>query len=166
MYDLLAKKGQLFAVILGVIVIVIFLGSVFGGLSSGGYDLSDDLNQIMKANPEENMFTFFNPGLMITGVLVVIGLALALGFGLWQLISDPKGSLKGIIGIAVIALVFFALYATANSDLQGPIGDTLAKFDVGENISKLISGGLGTSLLLAGAAVVAMIAFEIYNSFK
>jgi len=37
MYKLLTSKGQLFALLLGVACIAIFLISVFNGLSSAGY---------------------------------------------------------------------------------------------------------------------------------
>ncbi len=168
MYNLLAKKGQLFAILLGVVAVVIFLGTVIGGLGSSGYSLSDDLNQIMKNNPDQT-FNFFNPGLAITLALIVIGAVVAVLFGLYQLVSAPKNSLKLIVSLAVIAVLFFALYSTSSSDFDSPIGATLMRFaetGVTENVSKVISGGLMTTLILAGIAIVGMLLFEIYNIFK
>ncbi len=167
MYSFLSRKGQGLAVMLGVLLTVIYLGSVFGGLSSAGYSVSDDLNRIMKDNPGQT-FDFFNPGLMLTGVLIIICAVTAIGFGLFQMFSAPKNSLKMIIALAVIIGVFFALYSTSSADLEvgNPISDTLQKFEVGENVSKLISGGLKTTLLLAGLSALSMIVMEIYNIFK
>jgi len=167
MYELLAKKGQLFAIALGVIVVAIFLGSVIGGLSSGGYDMSSDLNKIMKSNPDQT-FDFFDIGITLTGLLVVIAAAAAVLFGLFQMISAPKNSIKAIVGIVVLVGIFFVLYTTSSADLDSPIRDTILdpKFAVDENSSKLISGGLKTTFLMGAGAVLSMILFEIYNIFK
>lgn len=166
MYQLLAKKGQLFAIILGVAVVAIFLGSVFSGLGSSGYSLGDDLNQIMKDNPGQT-FDFFNPGIMLTGVLIAVGIGLALLFGIVQLLSAPKQSMKAIIGMLVIAAAFFAFYSTSTSGIEDPfMNNILGKFDVSENVSKLISGGIMTTLVLGGLAFAAMILAEVGNLFK
>lgn len=165
MYSLLAKKGQLFAILLGVGVVVIYLATVIGGIGSAGYDMSSDLNQVLKNNPDQS-FDFFNVGLQLTIGLVVIAAAAAVFFGLYQMISSPKDSLKGIIGVAVIAAVFFGLYSSADADTASAIGNTIQKFKISENVSKLISGGILTTGILAGVSLVAMVLFEIYNIFK
>lgn len=165
MYQLLVKKGQLFAIVLGVGIVAIFLISVFGGLSNAGYTMGDDLNAIMKANPDQT-FSFFDIGLQLTVALIVIGLVAAVLFGIFQLISAPKQSMKGIIGMAVIAILFFALYSTSGTDGDTVIGPVLDRFDVGDNTSKLISGGIMTTLILLGLSLVSMILFEVYNLFK
>ena len=165
MYQLLAKKGQLFAILLGVLVVAIFLGSVLSGLSSGGYSIGDDLNNIMKNNPDQT-FSFFDIGLQLTIALVVIALIIAVLFGLYQLISAPKQSIKGIIGMAVIAALFFALYSSAGTDANSVIGGVIQKFNISDNVSKLISGGIMTTLILAGVSLASMVIFEIYNLFK
>jgi len=165
MYQLLAKKGQLFAILLGVLVCAIFLGSVFSGLGSSGYTVGDDLNAIMKANPDQS-FSFFDIGLQLTLALIVIGLVAAVLFGLFQLVTAPKQSIKGIIGIAVIAVLFFALYSSAGTDTDSVIGPIIAKFNVTDNVSKLISGGIMTTLILGGLSLASMVLFEVYNLFK
>jgi len=165
MYTLLAKKGQLFSIILGVVVIAIYFISVFTGLNSSGYTVSDDLNQIMKNNPDQE-FSFFNAGLMITLILVVVAAVIALLFGIWQLVSTPKNSIKAIVFVGAILAVFFAMYTMADSDLDGPISLTLQKFNVGEQVSRLISGGLWSSIILAVLALGSMVVFEVYNLFK
>jgi hypothetical protein len=165
MYSLLAKRGQLFAILLGVTVVAIFLGSVIGGLSSAGYSMSSDLNQIMKDNPDQT-FNFFNFGLYATVGLILIAAALAIFFGLFQMLSNIKGSLTGIIALVAIIALFFLFYSTGSDDLSGPLAETLQKFDITANISKFISGGLWTTILLAGISIVAMVLFEIWNAFK
>jgi len=77
MYSLLAKRGQLFAILLGVAIVVIFLGSVIGGLSSAGYNMGTDLVQVLKNDPAQD-FSFFDIGLYLTMGLIVIAAVLAL----------------------------------------------------------------------------------------
>ena len=165
MYSLLAKKGQLFAILLGVAVVIIYLATVIGGIGNAGYDMSTDLNQVLKNNTDQS-FSFFDVGLKLTVGLVIVAAVIAVVFGLIQMLSAPKNSLKGIIGIAVIAAVFFGLYSSADADTTSAISKTLQKFDVSDNVSKLISGGILTTGILAGASVVVMIFGEIYNLFK
>ena len=165
MYSLLAKKGQLFAIILGLGGVIIYLFSVISGIRGAGYELSTDLNQVLKNNPEQT-FDFFNPGVYLIGALIVTAAVCALGGGLWQMISAPKNSLKGILGIGLIAILFFGLYSTAGTDAGSVIGETLQKFDISDNVSKFISGSLLTTGILAGLSVVAIILGEIYNLFK
>jgi len=165
MYKFLTKRGQLLALLLGVAVIVIYLTSVFGGLSSAGYSVSDDLNQIMKNNPNTD-FSFFNTGLGLTIGLIIFAVAIAIIFGLIQILSSPKASLKGIIGVAVIAILFFLLSSSATAETTGKIGELVQRFDISDSISKFISGGLSTTLILAGIAVVIMVLGEIWNLFK
>ncbi|MEL6122481.1 MAG: hypothetical protein AAFQ02_00210 [Bacteroidota bacterium] len=165
MYQLLSKRGQLFAILLGVAVSAIYLITVLGGLSSNGYSASDDLVAVLKNNPEQK-FGFFDLGLQLTLALIVIAVVAALLFGIWQLVTNIKGSLKWLIALAVIAIVFFAIYSSADTDANSVIGPTLQEFNISDNVSKLITGGLFTTLILAGLALVSGVLLEIYNIFK
>lgn len=167
MYQLLAKKGQLFAIGLGVSVVALYLITVLSGLSSAGYSVSDDLVTVLKSNTGET-FDFFDLGLKITIALIGIAVIVALLFGLYQLLTNLKGSLTGLIGIAVIIGLFFALYSTANTDLEqgNAIVEKLHKFNITENISKIIEGSLKTTIIMAVIAVASMFLLEIYNMFK
>lgn len=165
MYKLLTDKGQLFALLLGLVCIAIFLGTVLSGISGAGYSVSDDLNQIMKNNPAAD-FSFFNPGITVVLVLIAVALIFAVLFGLFQLVSSPKSSMKGILGAVAIVAIFFITYNMAGSDISGPIAETLQKFSVSENISKLIGGGMVTTGILGGLAFILLIVFEIFNLFK
>ena len=167
MYQLLAKKGQLFAIGLGVSVVALYLITVISGLSSAGYSVSDDLVTVLKSNTGET-FDFFDLGLQITIALIAIAVLVAVLFGLYQLLTNLKGSLTGLIGIAVIIGLFFALYSTANTDLEqgNAIVNTLQKFDITDNISKIIEGSLKTTIIMAIIAIASMFLLEIYNMFK
>jgi len=166
MYKFLTKNGQLLAILLGVAVVAIFLITVFTGLDGAGYSVGDDLNQIMKDAPEgeKPAFDFFNLGLGLTIGLIVIAFIAALIFGLWQLITSPKQSLKGILAVVAIAAIFFAFYSTGVAEVAKE--GLLDKHGVSDNVSKLISGGIWTTLMLLGGAFAIMILSEVRNLFK
>ena len=165
MYSLLAKRGQLFAILLGVGIVVIFLGSVIGGLNGAGYNMGTDLVQVLKNDPAQD-FSFFDIGLYLTMGLIAIAAVLALLFGLYQMLTNIKGSLTGIIALVAIAAIFFGFYSSAPDDLTGPISGVLQQFDISAGISKFISGALWTTIILALLSVAAMVILEIWNMFK
>ena len=165
MYKLLTDKGQMFALLLGLVCIAIFFGTVLSGLGSAGYSVSDDLNQIMKNNPGAD-FSFFDTGIFLVTALIAIALIAAVLFGLVQLISSPKSSMKGILSVVAIVAIFFVTYNMASPDSTGPIAETLQKFNVSENISKMIGGGITTTGILGGIAFLLLVVFEVFNLFK
>ena len=155
----------MFAFVLGLVVVLLILGSVVFGLSGAGYDTSTDLVQILK-NSETEEFNFFN--LVVTLPIILIGLALlfAVGFSLMQLLSDPKGSMKALIGLAVVVILFVVFYSMAAPETSGRIAMLHDKFGITDTASKLISGGIKTTLTLVGAAALLMVISEIRNLFK
>jgi len=168
MYKFLTKHGQLLAILLGVLVVALFLGSVFSGLGAAGYGVGDDLNLILKnakqAEGPVPAFDFFNPGLGATLALAAIAALSALLFGIWQLITSPKESMKGILGIVALLAIFFAFYSSA--DPGNVAKDLLDRFTINDNVSNLITGGIATTLVLLGGAFVIMILAEVRNLFK
>lgn len=165
MYKLLTDKGQLFALILALICIAIFFGTVLSGIGSAGYSVSDDLNQIMKNNPGAD-FSFFNTGIGLVMILIIITFVIAVLFGLFQIITSPKSSMKGIIIAIALLAMFFITYSMGASDTTGPIAATLQKFNVSETISKMISGGITTTAILTALAGVLVIVLELFNFSK
>ena len=165
MYKMLTSKGQLFALLLGILVIAIVLISIVTGINGAGYDLSTDLNQVLKDNPGEP-FNYFNPMVTLVGLMIVIAAAAWLLFSLWQLISAPKQSIKGLLGVAALIVIFIIFFSISQNETSGSIWDTIQKFNVSETASKIISGGLKTTLTLAILAIGAMIVFEVVNIFK
>ncbi len=165
MYNFLVKRGQLFALLLGVGVVAIYLITVFSGLRSAGYSTSDDLNQILKNNPDAD-FGFFDLGIYLTGGLIAFAAAIAVIFGLLQVLRSPKGALKGIIAVAAIAILFFVLSNMAEAESTGKIGELVQRFNVSDTVSKYITGGLQTTMILAAASALFMVLGEIRNIFK
>ncbi len=165
MYKFLTKNGQTMALGLGVLVIAIFLISVFTGLSNAGYDMSTDLNKLTDAEQAE--IGFFDAGIKLTVFMIFIAFVLAfVVFGIFDLMKFPKNAIKFAIGVIGLAVVFFALYKTSSFDTAGRMELLNEKFEITESISKFISGGIKTTLGLLGFSVIAVIAGELWALFK
>ena len=165
-FTLLTKRGQLFALILALVCIAIVFVSILSGLGSAGYDTSLDLVPIMQDEESTQNFNFFSPAVRIPSYLAVICFFIMIAGVFKDIFSDPKGSIKMIIGLVVLAVVFFALYSSSAAENTGKISYLVQEFDVSDNVSKLISGGIKTTVGLTIVAAISMVFMEIWNMFK
>lgn len=164
LFTFLSSKGQTGALILGLLACLIAIGSIISGVKSN-YTLSTDLVPIFKNNPDAS-FDFFNPAIYVVLALIAIAAFLMFFFGFAGIFTNPKGSMKGIIGFGAIVVLFFIFYATASSGMNTGLSDLLGKFDVSENVSKYISGGIKTAVWGIVIAFAAAAIMEILNLFK
>ncbi|MDF1698141.1 MAG: hypothetical protein P1U56_19995 [Saprospiraceae bacterium] len=165
MYKFLTKNGQTMALGLGVLVIAIFLISIFMGFSDMGYNMSTDLNKLSDA--EQADIGFFDAGIKLTVFMIAISFLLAfVVFGIFDLIKFPKNAIKFAIGALGLAIVFYALYATSSFDTGGRLTKLNDDFAITPAISKFISGGIKTTLGLLGFSVFAVIVGELWALFK
>jgi hypothetical protein len=156
MYKILTKHGQLAAFGLGLLVIVIFLVSVFSGI--------DGFNALSKE--DQYTSTIFDIGLRLTVILLVICTVIALLFALYQTVTHPKAALKGIIALVVLVIIFVVLYSMSVAETTGPVAESVQEFGLTENQSKLVSAGIKATLLLGGLAIAAFVVSEVRNLFK
>lgn len=156
MYEFLVKRGEMLAFGLGIILVLLFLFTVIPNLDS------------FNALPEDQQKTsdIFNIGLWLALILSAITAITAVAAGIWQFIKNPKGSLKVLVGLGVIAIIFAIFYATATVETTGSIVDAAAEFKVDDNTSKMITAGIKTAILMSVGSVVAFIGAELYNAFK
>ncbi len=162
MYNFLTKKGQLFAFLLGAISTIIVVGSILGNANKAMLDNPE----AAKMAPEIANTGILNTGLNITVILFVVALGAAVIFGLLNLVTNFKGSLKFIIGFAVMIIAFFVLKSTAEHESVGKIVETMTEFNIDEGLSKGISAAIKGTIGMAVVAVGSMIIFEVINMFK
>lgn len=156
MYEFLTKKGEMLAFGLGVLLVLIFLGTVIPNLDS------------FNALPKDLQKTsgVFDIGLYLAIILLIVTVVVAIGAGLFHLVKNPKGSVKVLAGVAVLAVILFAFYATSEAETTGRTAELAQQFEVGDQASKFISGAIKTSLALCGLSALAFAVGEIYNTFK
>ncbi len=144
MYNFLVKNGQLVAFGVGLLITIVYFVGAVGGDS-----------------PDR-----FNFGLITAMVLAAICAVVMIAFGLFQVASDPKGSMKGIITFGLLIGLFAVLYSTADPTLSPAMIAGGEGAGLSDSTSKLISGGMLTTLFLLGATGVAFALSEIRNFFK
>jgi hypothetical protein len=162
MYNFLVKNGQALAFGLGTLIVVVFFAMVLPN-SSGFMDL-----------PREEQYTtsMFNFGIQMAVVLIVAATAAMVLFGLFQIFSNLKGSVKGLIGFGALVAVFVIAYSATSTDVSPAIQESINKFQISQEAEiteghlKMIGGGITTALVLSAVAFVSFIVFEIINFFK
>lgn len=155
MYKFLAKNGQLVAFGAGVLITAGFLAGVLGGIE----------DFMATAEDQRNQSNIFNFGLYAVIGLTVLGFVAALGFGLFQTLSNPKGAIKGIAGLALIVGLFFVGQALAGADSEG-VKDALAEFNVTDGQSAIINGSIVGGAILAGLTAVAFVGGELMSFIR
>ena len=159
MYKYLTKNGQLIAFGVGGLITIIFIIVAFSGL--------DEFNSLSKdERPESDNFNF---GISASIFLIVVCFFLMLGFGIYQVATNFKSSMKGIIGFAVIVLIFIiasSMVPESIEEIPQYISKPMMKYDVTLANYGFISGGIMTAVLLFVGAVLAFVGSEIFNFFK
>ena len=155
MYKFLAKNGQFVAFGAGVLITFGFLAGVLGGI--------DDF--MATAEDQRNQSNIFNFGLYAVIGLTILGFLAALGFGLFQTLSNPKGAIKGIGGLALIVALFFIGQALAGADSEG-VKDALAEFNVTDGQSAIINGSIVGGIILAALTAIAFVGGELMSFIR
>ena len=165
MYKFLTKNGQTVALGFGVLVILIFIFSINSGFNNSAYSMSQDLSGLPDSELHE--IGFFDSGIAITSFMVIASFLLAfIVFGITDLIKFPKNAIKFLIGGLVLAVIFFALYSMSDVETIGKLPELHDRFDISDKVSKLISGGIKTTVGLLIISVIALVVGEIYSMFK
>lgn len=161
MYKFLTKNGQTLAFGLGVLITVVFLISVVSNMGE------------FTAMAEEKQMetTIFDFGLYGAMALAVIAAAAMVIFGLAQVVTSFKSSMKGILGFVALLVVFFVSYSMTDTSVSPYIQGAIDKFEQGgavftEGNLKFISGGISTTIVLVVVAAAAFVVSEITNLFK
>jgi len=155
MYKFLAKNGQLVAFGAGVLITAGFLAGVLGGIE----------DFMATAEDQRNQSNIFNFGLYAVIGLTALGFIAALGFGLFQTLSNPKGAIKGIAGIALIIALFFIGQALAGADSEG-VKAALTEFNVTDGQSAIINGSIVGAAILAGLTGLAFVGGELMSFIR
>jgi hypothetical protein len=101
-------------------------------------------------------------GLDITYFLLIASVALGLLMPLISALSNIRSLLKGLLGIAFIAVLFLIAFAFST----GNMGPEFAKFGIGPAESRIIGAGLISLYMLLVVSFVGIFVSEIINIFK
>jgi hypothetical protein len=154
-YKFLAKNGPLLALLGAAIFVAIAIIPIIMGASA-----LEMLPEKQRAYAPEG--DIFYVAIYLTIILLVVAVALAVLLSLFKVALNPKAAMKGLIAVALLVVLFLILYSTAN----GAIPENLTKFDITENIFKVVGAGIALTLILGIGSVALIVVMEFWNYFK
>ena len=158
MYTFLTRNGQTIAFGLGILITIVAVGIILGGVG--------DFEALGEENAARYDTRIFNFGMLAAGFMCAIAAAAMVAFGIYHLATDPKGAIKGIIGLGAIILIFFVIYSIADPNTQMLAVQAKDGFLVSEGQSKMITGSIATGLILTIGAFLALAVSEILSLFR
>lgn len=163
MYKFLTKNGQAIGFLTGALVSGIFLAIALP--NAGNYDFDN------MSDPDKYASTIFNFGISGAIFMIAVAFIALVGFGLYHIATNFKSSVKGLIGVGILAVIFIVAYATASSEITPYLQGAVDNYTAGgatftpDNL-KLISAGITTAIALTLVAGGAFVFSEIRNFFK
>ena len=158
MYTFLTRNGQTLAFGLGLAIVVLMLIFIFSGVSA------------FEAIPENDVSRYdtsiFDFGMYGAVFLIIACAVAAIIFGIYQVATNPKGALKGLLGLAAVIVLVLILYSTADPDTEMLAIQARDGFFVDPGQSKFITGAIATALIMAAGAVLALAVSEVLSFFK
>ena len=124
LYNFLNKNGMMVALGIGVLIIVVHFIGIAGGVES--------FNEIPQNDPDskpqllEEGSAMVSMGINLTIALLVVAFIVLVVFGIWQVVTNPKGAIKGIAGLAVILVIFFIGWGMSEGEVL-PVWDEKGK---------------------------------------
>jgi hypothetical protein len=102
-----------------------------------------------------------NIGLIAGYILLGLAALFAVGFSIFHLIANFKKAKGALVGMVVLLVIFLIGYSISTSEAY-----TQVAIPVGEGASKIIGGGINTTFMLIGLAIVAAVFTEVYKLFR
>lgn len=157
MYEILSKKGLLFAFLLGLAVVLLFYVPVLTGMD--GFNALSEEDQVTTS--------IFDLGLWLTIILVVVAALAIIVFSILSIAKNPKGSLRGLVGLGVIILIFIIGFAmTGTPDEATRLSSIIERFQVSMSDQQIINGALFSALGIIILTAVAFVFGEISSLLK
>lgn len=163
MYNFLSKNGQLVAFLVGVVLVLIFLAMAVPSAGDYYFDTMDDADIF-----GVDIFNFGILAAIALAALCAVGMIL---FGLYHVASNPKGSIKGILGVIAIVGLMFLFYTMASGEPDhATIAGAVEKYEtssegrfISEGNLKWIGSAIRMGLLMAGLAFAALVIMPIIS---
>jgi hypothetical protein len=157
MYNILSRKGLLFAFLLGFVVVLLFYIPVLTGVQ--GFNALPD--------EQRNTTGIFDIGLTLTMVLIIVAALAIVAFSILSIVNNPKGSLRGLIGLGVILVIFGIGYAMTSDPSEGTrLAMIVEKFDIGMSSHQIINGALFSGVGILILTAVAFVFGELSSLLK
>jgi len=163
MYKFLTKNGQTISFIVGALLVIALYVLI---VSSGDYETFTAMDADGVKDEARYGFGLFDFGIGVTVLLIVVGALLMLGFGLFQSVTDIRGSLGAVAGLALIGIIFAIGYSTTELETSGEVYNVAKKFGLEDSTRKFVGGSITTGVTMIGLATLGIVVSEIRNFFK
>lgn len=157
MYNTLIKHGTTAAFIVGFLVSIFIIITTVKGV---GPDVAPDNFEAL------GQVGAFKTAVLLAVVFLIVSVVAILLGGAYGLIANPKSAIYFVIGLAVLAILFFIFYSTSTAEKSGPLWTLAQQYDISDGTSKMISGGILLTIVLLGVSAVVMLLGELRNMFK
>ena len=94
-------------------------------------------------------------------------------FGLFHVASNPKASMKGIIGVVILLVIFGIAYSISPAEPEtAQLSEAITKFETTQDSEisasnfQAIGGSMITALILLGVSFIVLVGFGVRNIFK
>ena len=108
------------------------------------------------------MDSLINIGIILAYILLALTVAGAIIFPIIHTLGDLKSAKGGLIGIAVILIVFLIAYAVSPAE-SGPFYE---KYEISPTFSKVIGGGLVATYIFSIAVLVSIVYSQVSKWIK
>ncbi len=152
MYNFLSKNGQTLAFVGGGLIAIL---TVFIAMSGIG-KLDNPTDEVLFS---KGMFDF---GLYGAYFLFFLAAAAAIILPLIHIAGNPKGAVKGLIGVGVLLVIFFIAYSMSS----GEVTETMRIWKVSSGTGKFIGGAIATSIILFFIAIASALVFSVLGILK
>ena len=107
----------------------------------------------------------FIVGLMLNWLYLLIGFAAVVTvlLPMINIVKDPKGAVKSLIGLGIVAVVLALCYALSDTT---PVTNSGGGFFENETELRLSDTGLYAAYFAVATAMLATVVGELWNSFK
>lgn len=115
---------------------------------------------------EERDATIINPKLVMmtnfTLFVILLGLILIVGFFLFGMVTNPKKTIKSVLGYLASGLAFFVFYAMA----KGTPTEASEKFDIAQSTIKATEAGLYLTIVMVVIGFALMLLGPLFRYIK
>ncbi len=135
------------------LIILMAVSAVLGILFYAGGDV-----------PGTDQPEYTNTILVWAAILAGLAMAITIIFPIIQMVSNPKGAKKGLLGIVILAVIVFVSYSLASTDFL-KLNESLQKYNEVTTL-KQVGAGIYTMYILIGLAILSIVYTEVAKVFK
>jgi len=109
-----------------------------------------------------NSDLLIDAGLWLSYIMFFVGLLAALGFPLWEILTNLDAAKKALVSVGSLAVIFGISYAISGNEVL----PSYTKFGITPFLSQLIGGSLIMLYITSILTCILLIAGEVYNFFR